>query len=236
MLRKVLLVCGILVPLVWVAGDIIASLRYPGYSWLDYSVSELSAIGAPTRTAVTMVGVVSSLLEAAFAVGIWLCAGGKRGLRIAAGLMFAHAGLNLAIPVVNLVTPFATMHTREELAAGGSSAASDTMHLVYVVVTVLLIFLMIGFASGAFGKVWRWYSIGTIVVALAFGAWAGRFAPAVEANLPTPGLGLIERVNVYGFYLWLALLAVMLLRAERAAPLETPGAGGVAGPVGPQPV
>ena len=80
--------------------------------------------------------------------------------------------------------------------------ATDTLHLVYAAVTVVLILSMIGFAAGAFGRAWRWYSIATIVAALAFGAWAGTYAPAVGANLPTPGLGLIERVNVYAFYLW----------------------------------
>ena len=62
-----------------------------------------------------------------------------------------------------------------------------------------------------------------IAAALAFGAWAGTYAPQVAADLPTPGLGLIECVNVYSFYLWLALLAVMLLRTQ--ARREMPAAG-----------
>ena len=48
MWRRSLLVCGILSSLLWVAGDIAGSLSYVGYSYVDYSVSELSAIGAPT--------------------------------------------------------------------------------------------------------------------------------------------------------------------------------------------
>ena len=217
MLRKSLLICGILSSLLWVAGDIAASLSYAGYSYVDYSVSELSAIGAPTRSWLAALGLVTVLLELAFAVGVWLAASGKRGLRIAAVLLFVQAAMNVAIGLINLVTPFAAMHTREEIAASGGQTATDTLHLVYAAVTVVLILCMIGFAAGAFGRGWRWYSIATIVAALAFGAWAGTYAPAVGANLPTPGLGLIERVNVYSFYLWEALLAVMLLRAQAAA-------------------
>lgn len=223
MARTMMLVCGVLSPIVWLAGDVIASLRYPGYSYVDFSVSELSALGASTRAFVVWVGVVSVLLELALAAALWLVSAGRRGLRTTAVLMFAHAGLNLAIPVINVFTPFATMHTREDLGASGAQAASDIGHLIYVAVTLVLIFLMIGFASSAFGRPWRVYSFATIAVMLTFGAWAGSFAPRVAANLPTPGLGLIERANVYSFYLWFALLAVMVLRIERSAPRPTGG-------------
>ena len=49
MLRKVLLLCGILSSLVYIAADIFAARRYPGYRYTAQTVSELSAIGAPTR-------------------------------------------------------------------------------------------------------------------------------------------------------------------------------------------
>ena len=224
-LARVLLICGILSSLLWVAGDIVASLSYPGYSYVDYSVSELSAIGAPTRAWLPLLGLVTVLLELAFAVGVWFTASGKRGLHIAAALLFVQATMNVVLGLVNLVTPFAVMHTRDEIAASGGQMATDTLHLVYAAVTVVLILSMIGFAAGAFGRAWRWYSIVTIVAALAFGAWAGTYAPAVGANLPTPGLGLIERVNVYSFYLWEALLAVMLLRKQATAHTSVGGAG-----------
>jgi hypothetical protein len=227
-LSWILLICGVLSALLWVAGDIAASLSYPGYSYVDYSVSELSAIGAPTRSWLAPMGLVTVLLELAFAVGIWLAAPSQRGLRIAAILLFVHAAMNVAIGLVNLVTPFAAMHTREEIVASGGGTATDTLHLVYAAVTVVLILSTIGFAARAFGRGWRWYSIATIVAALAFGAWAATYAPAVAANQATPGLGLIERVNVYSFYLWEALLAVMLLRARATA---AQSASGRTGPV-----
>lgn len=223
-MRRVLLVCGVAATVLWIAADVIGALRYAGYSYVDYSVSELSAIGAPTRSLVTGVGLVTVVLEMAFAVGVWLAAGGRRGLRMAAALLFVHGALNVALGLVNLVTPLAAMHTREAMAAGEQSP-NDTLHLVYAAVTVVLILSMIGLAAGAFGRGWRLYSIATIVAAVVFGAWAGTFAPQVAANLPTPGLGLIERVNVYGFYVWMALLAVMLLR-EKAAAMAAGKAGG----------
>ena len=116
-LSRILLICGIVSSLLWVGGDIAASLSYPGYSYVDYSVSELSAIGAPTRAWLTLLGLITVLLELAFAVGVWLAAPGKRGLRIAAALLFVHAAINVTLGLVNLMTPFAAMHTREQIAA-----------------------------------------------------------------------------------------------------------------------
>ena len=50
MVRKVLLICGILASLIYVGSDILAAMRWEGYSYTAQSVSELRAIGAPTRS------------------------------------------------------------------------------------------------------------------------------------------------------------------------------------------
>ena len=49
-----------------------------------------------------------------------------------------------------------------------------------------------------------------------FGAWSFIGAPDIEANMPTPWLGLRERINVYGFMVWMLALAVALLRRTPA--------------------
>lgn len=63
-LRKALLACGILASLTYVATDITASLRYRGYDFIDQTVSELFAIGAPTSGIVVPLFTVSSTLLA----------------------------------------------------------------------------------------------------------------------------------------------------------------------------
>src|SRR5512147_1117945 len=47
--RQGLLGCGIVSSVLYVATDLIASLRYPGYRYADYSYSELLATGSPVR-------------------------------------------------------------------------------------------------------------------------------------------------------------------------------------------
>jgi hypothetical protein len=225
MLRRSLLVCGILAAVLWMGGDILASLRYLGYSFTDQAVSELSAIGAPTRPFLMPVLNVFSLLEIVFAVGVWEATGSKRGLRITAGLLLAHGAIGVVLGVINLVTPIGAMHVREELSQTGGTLLNDTLHLVLTGVTVVLVLLMIGFGANAFGKRWRLYSYATIAALVASAVWTSLDAGRVAANLPTPWMGLRERVNVYGFMLWMLALAVALLRAPMSATAAKPSTG-----------
>ena len=74
-------------------------------------------------------------------------------------------------------------------------------------------FLAIGVGAAAFGQRFRLYSIATIVVLLACGGLTFLEAPRVGTNLPTPWIGLWERINISVFLLWVAVLATALLRA-----------------------
>ena len=62
----------------------------------------------------------------------------------------------------------------------------------------------------AFGKRFRLYSVSSIVVLLAFGALTFWEAPRLQTNLPTPGIGLWERINISVFVLWVVVLATVL--------------------------
>lgn len=48
-LRKVLLVCGILAALAQVGTDLLGGMLWKGYNFASQAISELTAIGAPTR-------------------------------------------------------------------------------------------------------------------------------------------------------------------------------------------
>jgi hypothetical protein len=204
--RKVLLVSGIASSVLYAL--MIWGIRYEGYSRISQVPSELTAIGAPTRALWVQLGWIYTALVAAFGFGLWTSAGRDRALRIVGVLVLAYASLGF-------LWPFAAMHQREVLAAGGG-APSDTIHIVLGGVTVLLTFLMIGFAAPAFGKRFRLYSIASIVVLLAFGGLTFLEAPRLQANLPTPWIGLWERINISVFLLWFVVLAAKLWRTGAA--------------------
>jgi hypothetical protein len=207
MTAKALFICGIASSLLYAL--MIWGIRYEGYSVLSQVPSELTAIGAPTERLWALLGPIYTALVAAFGWGIWRFAGRNRAVRILGGLILAYASLGF-------LWPFAAMHQREVLAAGGGTL-SDTMHQVLGGVTVFLMFLAIGFGAAAFGKRFRLYSITSVVVLLAFGALTFLEAPRLQANLPTPWIGLWERINISVFLLWVATLATVLLRSGRAA-------------------
>lgn len=203
MRRKLLLVCGVLASLVYVATDMLAAMRWEGYSYTAQTISETFAIGAPTRPLVLLRGLGYSILVIAFGLGVWGSAGEKRPLRVAGRLL-------VGIAVIDLVAPFvAPMHLR-----GAERTLTDTMHIVLASVDVLFILLIIGFGASAFGKRFRHYSIGTILVVVVFGTLAGMDGPRIAANLPTPWLGLTERISVFSYMLWLVVLAIGLLRVQ----------------------
>jgi hypothetical protein len=218
MARKILLICGIASSVLYVAMNIIAPLRYPGYDSFSRTVSELSAIGAPSRPLWLVLGTVYGLLLIAFGVGVWHSAGRKRALRVVGLLMAGYGLFGLAWP---------PMHQRAVLAAGGKTL-TDTLHLVWTAVTVLIMFVFIGFGAAAFGTQFRLYSIGTVAMMLVFGVLTSMDASRVQADLPTPWAGVWERINIFSCLLWIAVLALALLRRKVERPGTIPGAPTVA--------
>lgn len=205
-LKKILLLCVILSSLLY--ATMITAIQFEGYNFTSQSVSELSAIGAPTRTLWISLGITYQVLMIAFGLGVWASADHKCSLHIVARLMLFNYG------VAGFLWLFASMHQREVLAEGGKTL-TETLHIILVVVTVLCNLLAIGFGAAAFGKRFRFYSILTIVILLIFGALTGPAAPRIEANLPTPWFGVGERIVISGFLLWVVVLAIILLKTEK---------------------
>lgn len=202
MARRALLVCGIVSSLLYVGTDILGAVRWEGYGYTSQTISELSAIDAPSRPLVAPLFLTSSLLVVPFGLGVRESAGRKRALRVGAGLLIAYG-------VACLAGPFTPMHQR-----GVERTLTDTLHKIATVVDVLLILLIIGFGATAFGTRFRLYSIGTILVLVVCGALAGMDARRIEANLPTPWAGVSEGISVYAYQLWALVLAIVLLRAH----------------------
>ena len=200
--RKVLLWCGMLASLTYVGTDITASLRYPDYNFIDQTVSELFAIGAPTSRIVVPLFTVSSMLLAAFAFGVWASCGHSRAMRWLAIMIFADAINSLVL------WNFFPMHMR-----GVTPTFTDAMHLVLAINPFVLLSVVFGIA--AFKDWFRGYSTATLLVLLVPAVLSFSYVTAVAASQPTPGMGLAERVSQYGNQLWQAMLAVVLLRERR---------------------
>jgi preprotein translocase subunit SecG len=105
------------------------------------------------------------------------------------------------------------------------ASATDVAHIIVTAVLVISIMLFIGLGAGVAGARFRLYSILSNVVIIAFGAWTGTQAPRLAAHLPTPFLGLIERVNIYACMLWIAVYAMVLVQEHKGKPHASGGLG-----------
>jgi hypothetical protein len=212
--RKTLLLCGLVSSLLYGAMNAFIPMLWDSYSSFSQTISELSAVDAPTRPVWFPLGVLYTWLVAAFGVGVWQSAQRNRPLRVLGALLLANGVIGLG---------WLPMHQRAVLAAGGSTL-SDTMHIVWAIITTVLMLSAIGFGAAAFGKRFRIYSIATLVVLAVFGTLTFWGASGVSANVPTPWLGVWERINVLGYMLWVAVLSVTLLRHRAAMPSQMPQA------------
>ena len=206
MLRKTLLACGAISSLLYIAVDIAAAIVYPDYhSFTAQAISELSAVGAPTRPLVHPLYITYDVLVVAFAVGLWMTVRDDR-LRVTAAFIAGIGVIGL------LAAPFANMNQR-----GAGFAVNDLLHIAATVGIVLCIFGGVMFSAAALGRAFFTYSILTIVVLAVFGLLAGLQGARLAAGEPTPWFGVVERIHIGAYLLWMAILAASVWPGRRPA-------------------
>jgi hypothetical membrane protein len=206
MLHRFMLACGILASLLYVATDILGSLRYPGYSFTSQAVSELMAIGSPSEAFVDPLFLLSGVFGLVFGIAVFRHAGSQnRALRIAGMLLIAYTLIGFTGPTLF------EMHPR-----GAGSVDSDAPHLLLTGVTVMLMLSAIGFGGFALGRRFFIYSLATLLTVIFLGVLTIPFAGRLAAGEPTPGLGIVERIMIGVWLLWQAMLAGALMRPSSA--------------------
>lgn len=148
MLRKQLLVCGILSSLFYAAMDLIGGLQWQNYNWISQEFSRLSSVGAPSRHIHLILSVVYSLLVIAFGVGVWKSGTNKRYLRT----------MGLALIVYAIVSWIWPQFYPEDLSKHVSEF-TNIMHIALTVVTLLSWLIILILAIATLGNRFRIYSI-----------------------------------------------------------------------------
>ena len=204
MTRKILLLCGIFSMLWYMFMNIFVPTQYPGYDPASQTVSELSAIDAPSRQLWFVLAIFYSLLFMAFGSGLWLSAKGNRKLRYVAAFIIIDAIIGFFWP---------PMHRREVIAAGAGTT-TDILHLAWAFVHLVLMLLMIGYGAAIFGKTFRIFSIVIVLIFIIFGILTTRDSSGIEANLPTPYLGIWERINIGAYMFWVIVFAILMIKRK----------------------
>lgn len=207
--RSGLVACGFLSSLLYLGTDITGGWYYPGYSFRSQAISELGAINSPVKTFVDLLFSIYQLMALAFGLGVYHeAAKQNRPLRITGAALILYGAIGVA---TGFAGSFFAMHER-----GTANFPADAPHIIVTAAFVALLLIAIGSGAFAYGKVWRAYSLTTLLLVIVFGALTGPLAVRLAAGQSTVGLGIIERICVYSSLQWVAALAVMLRLGEDA--------------------
>lgn len=200
---QLLLEAGVLASVVYLAADVTASLRYPGYQVAHQAISELSATGAPTAGLWGVFMAFFAVFMLAFAIGVVRTSSGAPGLRTT-GVML------LAFTLSGAAWSLFPMHQR-----GAAMTWQDQGHILMGLYSVLMLSAIMGVGAFTLGARFQLFSVVAALVVLLTGAWSFAFAERLAAANPTPWLGLIERASVHGFMAWNAVFALALAGRNR---------------------
>jgi hypothetical protein len=109
-----------------------------------------------------------------------------------------------------MLWPFFPMHQR-----GTGTTGSDLGHLILGGGSNVFIVGFIAFGAFGLGERFRNWSLATMLVFLLTAIGTFSYVKEIGSGDPTPWLGIIERIMIYGYLLWVAVLAVALLLRDR---------------------
>jgi Protein of unknown function (DUF998) len=199
-----LLLLGVLAAALYATIVEVAAELTPGYSHVAQPVSSLYQAGAPLGVPIALAFVVYNALVAGFGIGLLAIATdgtARRRADMAAGITIVLVAVAGAIDDVFPQDPIGTAVT-----------TAGTLHIVFAGVASLLTVVAMALAGW-----WLWaqharrvlaaYSLASLVLILAFGPLT-----AAATASASPIMGLLERVTIFTFILWMALTSVVLAR------------------------
>jgi hypothetical protein len=210
-MKKILMICGASAALVYAGTVVLGGLLRPGYSHISMAISELVADGAPNRSLLSSLFLLYNLLVSGFGVGLLLKASSKSRGRL--------SGLtgSLALVLVGIAGILMELAFPQE-PGGTATTFAGSMHFVMAGVASLgtmaaalsLAFWFRNFAGLKGYVAYSWVSVALIFV-------SGGLTAAALAN-QHPLFGLIERITIFIFILWMFVISQRMVQWEAGSP------------------
>jgi hypothetical protein len=214
---KVLMLCGILAPVLYVLTVMLGGVIRPGYSHVSQAVSDLIATEAPNKSLLDPLFALYNLLAIAFALGLLQhVRNDHQNRRILIGTIGALAVA--AQGIFGLTTLFFPEP------AGGMSAAitrTGAMHIVFAglsSLTTMIAILLMGFWFRN-NQPLRGYGLYSFISVTAVFLSGGFAAFSVATQSPIGGL--LERITIGGFLQWLFIIALMMYSSKTTSELPS---------------
>lgn len=204
MSRRLLLHCGLIAPLLFIALTILGGTIRTGYSHLSDTISELFSPGSPHKALLDPLHTLYAILLVLFGIGILRYVLGYEPARWAG---VTGAVLYIAMGVLSATS--ATVFPQD--ARGAPSTFAGQMHItVHGFISILtmgsMLLLGIWFTRARAQPGFLMYSLITIGLAILFG---GLFMVTLQERSPL--LGLFERLAGLTGFQWTFVLALKLL-------------------------
>jgi len=207
------LLLGAAAAALYVAIVVVAGAVTPGYSHVAQPVSSLYQAGAPIGLPVAVAFALYNVLVVGFGVAVATLA--------ASGLARRRAGIGAGVALVLVGVAGALDDVFPQDPIGSAITTPGSLHIAFAAVDSLL--TVVAMALAAWWLLSRrelralaLYSVASFVVILVSGPITG-----VATASTSPLMGLLERVTIFTFTLWMAVTSVVLARNARDAGART---------------
>jgi len=200
--KDLLYYAGYGVGIFYLLGDIVGGIITPKYNYVKNAVSELIQSGAENRLILSPFLFLHAVMIILFSVGILTQHSYKQSKFIfIGGILLLGVGISHALS--SSIFPMDPV--------GEASTFPGTIHLILVGFTVLSIFVLMPLLGIGFYQFYGWKSFAIFTfLCLAVIVIAGISSPIVISK-DIGIMGLTERITGYTFYVWLAVMAYLLI-------------------------
>lgn len=198
----ILYYAGYAVGIFYLLGDIVGGFITPSYNYVKNAVSELIQSGAENRLLLSSFMFLHALMIILFSVGILTQHSFKQSK-----LIFIGAILLLGVGVSHALS--SSIFPMDPV--GAPTTFPGSMHLILVGFTVVSIFVLMPLLGIGFNQFYGWKSFTIFTFACFVVILISGISTPIVIGKGLPVMGLTERITGYTFYIWLFVMAYLLI-------------------------
>src|ERR1041385_1293726 len=208
-MKKLLMLCGVSAAIIYMGTVILGGLMRPDYSHISMAISELVADGAPNRSLLSSLFLLYNVLLTVFGIGLFFKANSQTDRKMS-GIVGSLALILVGLAGILMELVFA------QEPGGTATTFTGTMHFVMAGIAslgtmVAVLGIGLWFRNVPEMRSYVFYSIISVAVIFASG---GSSVPAMANHSPL--FGLIERITIFTFTLWMFVIGWQMFQLENA--------------------
>ena len=206
-MKKLLMLCGVSAAIIYMGTVILGGLMRPDYSHISMAISELVADGAPNRSLLSSLFLLYNVLLTVFGIGLFFKANSQTDRKMS-GIVGSLALILVGLAGILMELVFA------QEPGGTATTFTGTMHFVMAGIAslgtmVAVLGIGLWFRNVPVRKPYVLYSILSVAIIFVAGG-----SSAVAMANHSPLFGLIERITIFTFTLWMFVVGWKMAQLE----------------------